>query len=571
MRVLLLYPPPWKIPVRGEAPAPAPEGPPNAESPYDLPDNDGLMIPYGLLTLAGIARRAGHQVEVYNFGSFAWREVERFVAANPAEVFGLSCFTHNRHGVMSLARRLKEAWPRAHVTVGGPFASALPRELLRYCPAIDSVVVGEGEVTFAELLERLARGETAAGLAGAAWRQATGIEQGPAREPLADLDQVPAPSELAPQLPILITSRGCPGRCTYCGSPALWGKKVRFHSAEYVLDCLTRIVREAGLRCLGVKDDTFTADRKRVLEICRGIHERDLNFIWSCDTRVDMVDEERLTAMRRAGCQRISFGVESFDPAVLQAIGKRTTPEQIRAATELARSLGFRIRYYLMAGNRGETAANLRAGFETAARARPNETTLCLLTINPGTADFELAHERGIVNAEFYFTQGFCSFRAGLGENTPAYHQLLLELAPQQRIYSVWQYGLAECAELVRKFPDLGAAYVDLAEAYYHSGRLAEAETALRRAEELNYPLPAVILNFQGCIAAQRGQADLMLEKIRQAAAYGQSAQAARNWEAIRKWSAAGGVNSGQPLELTANHDFDLLCNQVQPIVPAPL
>jgi len=84
-----------------------------------------------------------------------------------------------------------------------------------------------------------------------------------------------------------------------------------------------------GKKIIAIKDDTFTFNRKRVLQICDGIVKRNLHFLWSCDTRVDVLDEEVLFAMRKAGCQRISLDVESASPEILKTINKRITPKKV--------------------------------------------------------------------------------------------------------------------------------------------------------------------------------------------------------------------------------------------------
>ncbi len=158
MRVLLIYPPPWKIPEPGQQPDETGEGPPPGIDSAALLSGDILHLPCGLLSLAAQAQRAGHTVEVLNLFTFAWDRIVEIIKTRQADFFGLSCFTSNRRGTLALARLIRELYPQAHIAVGGPHATALARDMLEQCSAIDTVVIGEGEETFARLLSELEKG-----------------------------------------------------------------------------------------------------------------------------------------------------------------------------------------------------------------------------------------------------------------------------------------------------------------------------------------------------------------------------------------------------------------------------
>jgi anaerobic magnesium-protoporphyrin IX monomethyl ester cyclase len=177
VRIALLYPPPWKIPMPGEPADVGGDGPPTEYAEGDL-DADFFQTPYGLFALGAQALRAGHPAKVINLSGFAWRRVEEVVAALDAEVFGLSCWTANRRGVALVARLIKRLHPRAHVVVGGPHATPLARAMLAHHPDIDTVAIGESETTFLELVDRLCAGQPTAGLAGTAYRVGDRIELG---------------------------------------------------------------------------------------------------------------------------------------------------------------------------------------------------------------------------------------------------------------------------------------------------------------------------------------------------------------------------------------------------------
>src|SRR4051812_28420353 len=127
MRIALVYPPPWKIPEPGAPPDASGDGPPAGYRHGDL-DADFYQIPYGLLSLAAQALRAGHQVKVLNLSSYSWSRALEVLRAVDAQLFGMSAWTANRRGVALAARAIKAHHPGAHVLVGGPHASPLARE-----------------------------------------------------------------------------------------------------------------------------------------------------------------------------------------------------------------------------------------------------------------------------------------------------------------------------------------------------------------------------------------------------------------------------------------------------------
>src|SRR5215831_15607051 len=186
MRVVLLYPPPWKITAPGEAADFGSDGPPEGYHEGDL-DADFHQTPYGLFALGAQAMREGHAVKVFNLSAFSWRRVEEVVRALDADVFGMSCWTANRRGVALVARLIRELHPRAHVVVGGPHATPLATEMLAHYPEIDTVVTGEGDITFTELLARLEAGAPTTGVAGTVYRDGSRIVHGPERASVPEL------------------------------------------------------------------------------------------------------------------------------------------------------------------------------------------------------------------------------------------------------------------------------------------------------------------------------------------------------------------------------------------------
>jgi len=570
MRIALLYPPPWKIPAAGEAPDESGEGAPAEYRPGDL-DPDFYQTPYGLFSLGAQAIRAGHQVKVVNLSAYPWRRVEEVVQALDADLYGMSCWTANRRGVAMMARSIRRHHPEAHILVGGPHATPLAKEMLQHHPEIDTVALGESDITFLELVGRLVAGQPTTGIAGTVYRAGGRIEKGPAREAVPDLDALACPHHHF-DTHIVMTSRGCPWACTFCGAETTWGRGFRGQSVGYVVDALEHALARLPVKMVQIKDDTFTTNRKRVIEICQGIRERKLNFLWSCDTRVDVLSDALLREMRLAGCQRLSLGVESGSPSILANIDKKITVKKIVESAELAKKYGIQVRFYMMLGNRGETAQTFRETLDFLQVAKPHQYIFSCLSIYPGTRDFEDAEKAGWLDREVYFTCDFQELKTPFDaseEDTAVMNAWFRENSGLRELY---KEGVDECKAIVERLGDHHAAHMDLGGAYYDAGRLDDAERHVRRAMELGYPLPGIGHNYLACIAKARGDIPRMQDEFTAAAKRDpQHYVLIQNVNAARTWFAQGGPAKGLPLDLTARHDFQLLERTVQPTLPGPL
>ncbi|MBI5515950.1 MAG: B12-binding domain-containing radical SAM protein [Deltaproteobacteria bacterium] len=570
MKVALLYPPPWKIPARGEAVDTSRDGPPGDVQPGDL-DADFFQLPYGLLSLGAEALRAGHQVKVLNLSGFAWTHVEGVLGALDADVYGMSCWTANRRGVALVADLVKRLRPRATVVVGGPHATPLAEPMLRHHPSVDVVCLGESEATFLELLARLERGRSLEGLAGAVVRAPSGLSRGPERPSIEDLDTLCAPQAYFASH-IVMTSRGCPWACTFCGADTTWGRGFRGHSVAYTLDLLERALERLPVKMLQVKDDTFTTNRRRVLSLCEGILARGLRFEWSCDTRVDVLSDELLRAMRLAGCRRLSLGVESGSREVLARIDKKITPEKILQSAELARRYGIQVRFYMMVGNRGETRETLEETWAFLQRARPHQYLFSCLSIYPGTRDYHDAVAAGWLSPEVYFTGDFQEFKVPF--DAPPEDVDFFEAFFQQHkgLRTLYRESAEECRAILARLGDHAGAHLDLACALLREGDPEGAEASAARALTLGHALPGLCHNALACAASARGDHALAARRLADALdADPQHPSVLRNFEALKPWLDAGGASGAAPPRLSAESDFQLLERTAQPCLPGPL
>ncbi len=410
-----------------------------------LPIDTRTSPPLGLAYLAAVAEQRGDVVRVHD-GDVESTPLEAIVRQFTPEVVGI---TANTTQIMAAWRdaELIKSMGDAVVVLGGPHPTTLPEESAAK-PGVDVVVRSEGEVTWLELLaafeQRQAQEAASSSPIAAALQSIAGITyldaQGntvstPDRPPIPaeELGEMPFPAwhlfsldlytNLQPtvdrvegrSLPIL-TSRGCPYRCSYCSQigPRRW----RARSAESVVAEWRWLVQEQGAAEIGVLDDSFNIDRQRVLEICGRLVGEGLNqvpWIMINGIRANIADEEVLGAMKGAGCIRAAFGVESGNQEILNSVvDKHLTLDQVRAAFKAARAVGMETIGFFIVGLPGETEATMDDTIRFACELDPVVANFSIATPFPGTEMYETVKANGRMLAEtwddFVFFEGKARF-----------------------------------------------------------------------------------------------------------------------------------------------------------------
>jgi len=230
------------------------------------------------------------------------------------------------------------------------------------------------------------------------------------RQPIKDLDSLPFPARhLLPPLDIykpkaimykklpstqIFTSRGCPYQCVFCQNP--FGRRVRYHSPEYVVSEIEHLTKDYGIRDIVINDDTFTVNKERVHEICDLIDRRNIDIKWSCNVRVDCVDLPLLKRMKGAGCWLIMPGLESGNDGILKTLKKGITVEQGRNVCRWARQVGLWIKPSFIIGNPLETENSIEDTIEFAVSLKTHYPSFALMTPLPGAELWETAEQYGV-------------------------------------------------------------------------------------------------------------------------------------------------------------------------------
>ncbi len=352
-----------------------------------IQDHDVRIPPIGLYYLASTLIQLGHDCTILNWSSMQNQQglMEQELRRLSPDIVAISILHANRWGGIDIARLSKKICPERPVIFGGPGATFVWQHLLANFQEIDAIVMGEGENTMAELVQTI---ETKGfsdleSIAGLAFRR-HGVPQKTAERPfIQDLDTLPDPS-LHFSFQHVISSRGCPWNCAFCGSPKIWRRTVRFHSSNYFVTQLARLNKQ-GQNFFFVSDDTFTLKKDRVISICKGIIDANLSIEWAAISRVNIVDEEILYWMRRAGCIQISYGVESGSARIRKILNKNITDKEIHRAFRLTKSYGIMPRAYFIYGSPGENKETINESVKLIKKIGPLGAIFYILDIFPGT------------------------------------------------------------------------------------------------------------------------------------------------------------------------------------------
>jgi anaerobic magnesium-protoporphyrin IX monomethyl ester cyclase len=332
----------------------------------------------------------------------------------------LSAFNPDIVGITSTTPLIKKAYRIAQIVknfnnnifivAGGPHPSALPEEVLRES-AIDCVVRGEGDF----ILARIVSEGISEHIPNVFFKKnGTIIASKIQNETVNDINALPFPAyhllDLKyynqPKLtcrknPVgyLETSRGCYAKCVYCNKN-IHGFKMRMKYPERVVDEMERMLK-LGFKELHIIDDIFTADMKRAYVICEEIIKRKLKFPWypRGGIRVDRVNPELLTMMKKAGCYRIPFGIESGSQRIIDIIGKRITLEQAENAVKWAKKAGLETECYFMMGLPFETEEDLNKSINFAIKLNPDYTKFAITIPLPGTTMFNSMLDKGQITS----------------------------------------------------------------------------------------------------------------------------------------------------------------------------
>jgi len=359
-----------------------------------------IMPSLGLMYLSASLRNAGYTVRHIDHTFLERREVLAEIDRLRPAVIGVYCMITMQDEALSLADEVRG---KALTVVGGPYPSGEPEA---FVDRFDLVAIGEGEETIVQIMEHLADGSFDQ-VPGLAFRRDGEVVRTTPRTRSKDMTQLPLPyrRDLPNQQYIeywrrhwgdattpLMSTRGCPFRCEFCHKP-VFGDLFRARPGGTVIEEM-REIAELGYDHVWMSDDLFTLNYRRTMELCQEIEAAHLPLTWECLSRVTQVDYELFAQMKRAGCKRIFFGIESGDEGVLKQMQKGIKPEQAREAVEACVRAGIKAAGFFMVGYLGETPESLMKTIRFSSHLPLDYVSYTIAYPLPGTKFYSRVKER---------------------------------------------------------------------------------------------------------------------------------------------------------------------------------
>lgn len=384
--------------------------------------------PIGVASLAGYLRANGVEtavIDAYKDGLSPDETIKRFLKCN-AEIIGLSVSTPGAPIACRISREIKKIKPETIVIFGGVHPTLMPKETMDE-ESIDFVVRGEGEITLLELLKEIGGGgKNLEAIKGISYRKNGGYRENISRPTIENLDALPFPAwdlfdlksytppphwDLGRPFVSIPLLRGCPHRCSFCCLPL--GKFPRFLSPSKAAEQIEWLVKNFGIKTVMISP--LFPGGKLGAEFCQKLIEKGLNkkISWLCEFRVDYADLELLKLMKRAGCKRLAFGIESGNQKILDNIKKGITLKQAENAVRLAKKIGIEIIAYFIIGLPGETKETARQTIDFAKKLNPDYVKFNLAVPYPGTELYDEAVKKGLLKSRDW--ERFTSFSSMTG------------------------------------------------------------------------------------------------------------------------------------------------------------
>ncbi|MFC1646001.1 B12-binding domain-containing radical SAM protein [Candidatus Omnitrophota bacterium] len=381
-----------------------------------LEKHRGIYPPLGLSYVAASLINNGHKVIIVDCDAVkdSWESINKAITEINPDIVGFYVMTWTFRQVKGLLSRIKSVKENIISVTGGPNVSSFPKETLDFSD-FDFGIQGEGEDAILELINCIETKGDFSRIDGLIWRKEGQIIENQLRKYKDNLDDISFPSWQS--LPIysysdvftynkhfatMIATRGCPFNCTFCDRKNRMGKAWRSRSPENIVKEIMLLKDNYGIKEFMFFDDNFILDKKWVYRLCDEIKSKDLDINWECRARVDMVDGELLKSMRKSGCYRIRYGMESADNEILKVLKKDITVEQIKESVKLTKQAGIEIFAYFMMGAPQETEATLRKTIDLALEIDADFTLFSKVILIVGSEIFEWAVDKGFIASDYW-------------------------------------------------------------------------------------------------------------------------------------------------------------------------
>lgn len=453
-------------------------------------------------------------IDYVNMSRLMSRNMESAIKSTDYDVIGISSvFVNNLKWVQQAVQWAKEYHSDKPVILGGGYPTVFPEKSLEFTGA-DYAVIGEGEDTVLALLNRIFKiknsrfGKLFPHISGYVYREQGEIYVVPKTNAIKDLNLIPFPAwdmlnveqylnKQDQRMLFCFTSRGCPFRCTYCGTYLVWGKGIRFRSAENVLAEIDWLHHEYGVKNIHFVDDNMTANKERIKTILRGLIERDYDLTWQASNfAIKSLSKEIIELMIESKMTSASLAIESGSPSIQKLVNKNLDLKKAEEVYRWFEQYNIPVHLNFMIGFPMETMDDIQATLDLANKLRSHETQINIVTPWPGTELYKYSLEHNKLDKEIALEDLDHRKAAGF-VNVPFDYKMLNRFSYDTNISlnfvnnrdlhdpKNFQRLLQKWKVLESALPKHAILFICIGYLYRTMGKLKEGDTYYRRAADL--------------------------------------------------------------------------------------
>jgi anaerobic magnesium-protoporphyrin IX monomethyl ester cyclase len=388
------------------------------DNPEGIKTGEESHYPLGIGYLHSCLEAAGHEVKTlfHNNHTYddSFREFKRSIDEFAPDLIGYQMLTVNRASTFRFLEYVHQNHQNIKQITGGIHATILYEQILRKYPFL-YIVLGEGEITFPELIESLAKNDRAIdAVDGIAFSRDGSMVVTRPRKLIEDLDVLPFPKHelffnAKRTYGNILTSRGCPFNCSFCCLDHLSQRRVRKRSVANVMEEIEWMMGKfPNMKAVWIHDDTFFIDNQRAIEFCDEIIKRGLKINFVCSGRIKPISEELVMKLEKANFKKVLLGLESGDEGILKKCHKNITQADVEHAFRLFAKTDIFILAFLIVGLPGETDETIKVTADFVKKLQRIKyvpySDSAILSVYPGTEVYEIAKTGKMINDDFWLT-----------------------------------------------------------------------------------------------------------------------------------------------------------------------
>lgn len=356
--------------------------------------------PIGVITLGAFLRSKGIDVHVVDQCANPTMDINALISDLKPELVGISSMTCDFPAALEISKSIKQSHDLP-IVMGGPHPTIFPKEVLQH-DTIDYVVVGEGERALYQLIEGIKDRESQKAIGSLGYKRNGDIIVN-LRQPSLDIESLPFPDYslldnekyisfgekyLGFRHLVIVMSRGCTGRCSFCAQHQVWGRQFRIFSPERAFSEIRKLMETYNVEGFWSKDSILTI-KNWMIPFCAAIQREKLNIKWACLGRVDQIERKMVATMKAAGCVKLWIGGEAGSDRMLKMLTKDINVEKTRQAFQICKEEGLETAAFFMFALPTETVEEMEQTFELARELRPDPMHLAIYHPLPGTELYE--------------------------------------------------------------------------------------------------------------------------------------------------------------------------------------